>query len=89
MRQICRFIFLLMALILGVLDVSAQQQKDISGRIIDKESGEIMEKTTLQLFRVSRKNQKTDTTFVSGAFSDSQGRFSFKGISSGQYLLRI
>ena len=53
-------VFWLMVVI-GTVSVHAQQ-KQMTGRVIDKETREPLEKTTLQLYRVGKK----DTTFVSG-----------------------
>ena len=44
-----------------------------------------MIKTTLQLYRISQK----DTTFVKGAFTDANGRFTLSSVSAGSYLLRL
>ena len=71
-------------LLLSAVPLSAQQQS-LSGRVIDAESREAMVKTTLQLYKVGRR----DTTFVNGTYSDQHGRFTFSGIGEGNYLLRI
>lgn len=65
--------------------LSAVAQKDaLSGRVIDKESGHPLDKSTLQLYRISNK----DTTFVGGMLSDAQGHFVFRSVKSGNYLLK-
>lgn len=65
--------------------LSAVAQKDaLSGRVIDKESGQPLDKSTLQLYRISNK----DTTFVGGMLSDAQGHFVFRSVKSGNYLLK-
>ena len=62
------------------------QGNSISGRVIDKDNGEALEKTTLQLYRIGTQR---DTVFVTGAFSDARGRFSFNGLNSGNYYLKV
>ncbi|MDE6688724.1 MAG: outer membrane beta-barrel protein [Prevotella sp.] len=65
--------------------LSAMAQKDaLSGRVIDKESGQPLDKSTLQLYRISNK----DTTFVGGMLSDAQGHFVFRSVKNGNYLLK-
>ena len=71
-------------LLLSAVPLSAQQHS-LSGRVIDAESREAMVKTTLQLYKIGRR----DTTFVNGTYSDQQGRFAFSGVGEGNYLLRI
>ena len=71
-------------LLLSAVPISAQQHS-LSGRVIDAESREAMVKTTLQLYKIGRR----DTTFVNGTYSDQQGRFAFSGVGEGNYLLRI
>ena len=80
---------LLILLLFFILQASAQDVS-ITGRIIDKESKEVLEKSTLQLYKISSsKNQRNDTTFVGGVFSDEKGHFAFSGIGRGSYLLKI
>ena len=71
-------------LLMATLTVAAQQRM-MSGKIVDADSGDALERATLQLFKVS----KNDTAFISGTFSDSQGQFSFSGVKSGSYLLKV
>ena len=73
---------LLILMLLG-LDARAQEAT-LSGRTIDADNGEALLKTTLQLYRIGRK----DTTFIGGAFSDERGRFIFNKVAAGNYLLR-
>ena len=74
----------LTTLLINVLPLAAQQQA-LTGRVIDGESREALVKATLQLYRVGR----TDTTFLKGAFSDQQGRFTISGVGRGTYQLRV
>ena len=78
------FAILLLMLLLGVLPVAAQQNT-VSGRVVDGETKEALEKTTLQLYRIGRR----DTTFVTGTFTDGRGNFTLSGVSNGSYLLKF
>ncbi|MBR3066496.1 MAG: hypothetical protein IKG77_01955, partial [Prevotella sp.] len=69
---------LLFILLLNVLTANAQRQT-LSGRVVDNDSREALPRTTLQLYRISRK----DTTFVEGTFSDERGAFLFSGVGQG------
>ena len=80
-----RHLFTLVISLLLTALPSAAQQGSLSGRVIDSETREAMIKTTLQLYRIGSK----DTTFVKGAFTDSNGRFSISGVNAGSYLLRL
>ncbi len=80
------------------LQYAVAQEAAVSGRIIDDENQEVLEKATIQLYKLSksssnRKNTNTqehqDTTFVGGSLSDERGLFSFHDISNGNYLLKI
>ena len=83
-----RHIFLLMALMLSI-NVNAQRET-ISGRVIDNDSGDPLEKATLQLYRITtRRNNVKDTTFVGGALSSESGTFSFSDVRSGTYFLKV
>ena len=68
----------------GILFVSAQTPS-VTGRVTDADTNEALARATAQLYRIGR----GDTTFVSGTYSDAQGRFSFNTGSTGSYLLRI
>ncbi len=75
---------LLFILLLSVLTANAQRQT-LSGRVVDSDSREALPRTTLQLYRINRK----DTTFVGGTFSDERGAFLFSGVGQGSYLLKV
>ena len=82
-------ITLLVLFFLSILPVAAQRD-GLSGRVIDKEDRSPMAKSTIQLYRLTRKTgNKLDTTFVSGVLSDDNGRFSFNNVSAGQYLVKV
>ncbi len=74
------------------------QDNSISGRIIDDENKEVMEKASIQLYKLSTKSSNErnnnvqghqDTTFVAGALSDDNGFFRINGIGPGIYLLKV
>ena len=75
----------------GWLPVMAQQNKNeaLNGRVIDNSTAEPMPNTTLQLYEITTRRNRTDTTFVKGAYSDQNGRFSFSSINSGTYMLKL
>ena len=78
-----RYLTLLFIIFLCLLPASAQKDA-LSGRVIDKENGQSLDKSTIQLYRLSGK----DTVFVSGMLTDAQGRFVFRSVKSGKYLLK-
>ena len=83
-----RSILLLPALLLSFSQAHAQRDV-ITGRIIDKDSGEPLEKATLQLYKITTKRNNTnDTTFVGGAISNERGNFTLTEVKSGNYFLK-
>jgi hypothetical protein len=58
------------------------------GRVVDGESGEALPRATLQLYKLSTKRERTDTTFFAGALADEAGRFVLSGIGAGTYVLK-
>ena len=78
-----RIASLLAVLFFFTLSIHAQRQT-LSGRIVDHETGDALAKTTLQLYKIGKK----DTTFVAGVYSDNSGRFTFSGVGQGSYLLK-
>ena len=74
---------------LGCVSAVAQRA-GLTGRVIDSESREAMAKTTMQLFRIEQKrNREADTVFVGGTLTDAQGAFSFTGVGTGTYVLKV
>ena len=79
---------LLLVLFLSTLAASAQNQS-VMGRVIDADNSEPLVKATLQLYRLNHvENQKIDTTFVGGTFSDGRGVFVFGNVAAGTYVLK-
>ena len=83
-----RYSLLLLFTVLGMLRASAQTDI-VTGRVIDAESREPLEKSTLQLYRVATTKGRRDTTFVRGTVSDSRGRFVLNAVAAGSYLLKM
>ena len=73
--------------LLWVLPTSAQKGA-MTGRVVDGESGEALPRATLQLYKLSTKRERTDTTFVVGTFADETGRFVLSGVGAGTYVLK-
>lgn len=73
--------------LLWVLPTSAQKGA-MTGRVVDGESGEALPRATLQLYKLSTKRERTDTTFVVGTFADEAGRFVLSGVGAGTYVLK-
>ncbi|EFZ36787.1 hypothetical protein HMPREF0663_11700 [Hoylesella oralis ATCC 33269] len=61
--------------------VSAQNRQ-ITGTLVDKDTKDAMVQSTVQLL-------KTDSTFVTGAISDENGKFRITAPENGKYLLKI
>ena len=73
---------ILLILFLTVSVFSFAQNRRISGTLIDKDTKEGVMQATVQLL-------KSDSTFVNGAISDEQGKFSVTAPQNGKYLLKI
>lgn len=83
------FLALIMLFLTCSIPVVAQSEL-LTGRVMDVQSRQPMEKATLQLYKVQVKQSgKADTTFVAGALSDERGRFSFTRVGSGSYVLKV
>ena len=65
-----------------VFTANAFSQQHITGRIIDKESGDGIFQATLQLL-------KTDSAFVSGVVSDDEGHFRLAVEDAGSFIVKI
>jgi hypothetical protein len=65
------------------LNVSAQSTFNISGNIIEKETGEAVISATIQLLALP------DSSFVEGTVTGEQGDFTFKSIKKGKYAVKV
>ena len=80
---------MLLLFFLSVLSAVAQKNT-VYGRVIDSQTKEVMEKTTLLLYKIEQgKSGKRDTAFVGGALSNELGTFSFGSVKAGTYLLKV
>ena len=65
------------------LNMSAQSTFNISGNIIEKETGEAVISATIQLLALP------DSSFVEGTVTGEQGDFTFKSIKKGKYSVKV
>jgi hypothetical protein len=70
-------------LFLGILSVHAQYT--IEGSVLDANTSSAIEMSTVRLYRVS----PTDTVFVEGCQSGSDGRFVLRNIANGDYFILV
>ena len=80
-----RIVMLLLTILMGILPMAAQDET-VSGRVVDRENKQALEKATLQLYRLGG---GSDTTYVAGAYSDKRGQFSFSTVRAGSYVLKV
>lgn len=71
----------LIALVMGSVMMMAQNRV-ITGTVFDKESKEALMQTTVQLL-------KSDSSYVTGAVTDAEGKFSLKAPKNGKYILKM
>ena len=81
--------FALLFILLSAALQAAAQSTTLSGRIMDTDNDEALSRATVQLYRISSRGGTSDTTFVSGVFSDGSGQFSLSTTASGAGLLRV
>lgn len=68
-------------LVVSALTASAQECR-LTGSVIDKDTKEKMEQTTVQLLR-------KDSSYVAGTVTDDRGVFALKVDRKGEYILKI
>lgn len=73
--------FLVLCL-LGLSAVTMMAQRNITGKVVDRDTKEAVMQATVSLL-------KTDSTFVKGVISDTEGRFKVAAPANGDYLLKI
>ena len=78
-----RLYLLAIITLLSCVSMSAQSTFNLSGSVIEKETGEAIVAATMQLMALP------DSTFVEGTTTGTQGEFSFKKIKKGTYILKI
>ena len=74
-------------LLFSTLQATAQTAS-LTGRITDSDTNEPLNRATIQLYRLSNHGGASDTTFVTGTYSDGNGHFALNP-SPASYLLRI
>ncbi|MDE7419649.1 MAG: TonB-dependent receptor [Muribaculaceae bacterium] len=74
----------LMPCILCMASFHALANGDITGKVLNKETGEPMDFVNVQLF-----NAKTGKPLPIGTNTDENGRFILKGIADGKYIVKI
>ena len=62
--------------------VAGAQKREIKGTVMDDETGESMPMVTVQLL-------KLDSTFVTGAVSDDNGKFVLHAPANGRYIFKV
>lgn len=77
MKKIC---FLVMAMLIPLTALLAQTNSTISGKLIEKESGEPISMANIRIL------QQSDSTFVTGKASDEKGQFSIP-VANGSYIV--
>lgn len=76
-----RKILFVLLLVVSALTASAQECR-LTGSVIDKDTKEKMEQTTVQLLR-------KDSSYVAGTVTDDRGVFALKVDRKGEYILKI
>lgn len=76
-----RKILFVLLLVASALTASAQECR-LTGSVIDKDTKEKMEQTTVQLLR-------KDSSYVAGTVTDDRGEFALKVDRKGAYILKI
>ena len=76
-------VFLIIMIVLSFVNMSAQNTFNVSGNIIEKETGEAIISATIQLLALP------DSSFVEGTVTGTQGDFTFKSIKKGKYAVKI
>ena len=73
---------LLLLVLMPLMAVVAMAQRNITGTVVENETGDALPQTTVRLLR-------TDSTLVKGALTKLDGQFSLKAPSAGKYILQV
>ena len=76
-------VILITMIVLSIVNMSAQNTFNVSGNIIEKETGEAIISATIQLLALP------DSSFIEGTVTGTQGDFTFKSIKKGKYAVKI
>ena len=79
MRKICLFFSLFL------FSFSLMAQHTLEGRVLSAQDKSAIERATIQLFSLS----DTDSLFVDGCQSDTNGSFIFRNVANGRYFILI
>ena len=77
-----KFFLSLLCLLSFGLATAMAQSRDVTGRVIDRETREAIVQATVQLLR-------NDSSFVSGALTDDRGRFTLEAPDDGRYIVKL
>src|SRR3954462_10885061 len=82
-RPLIRFYILMISLLTsGTIGIYAQNQTIVSGRVLT--DGRQVEYATIAVYRISDTNK-----IINATITDSLGRFSFSGLASNSYVIKI
>ncbi len=73
---------LLFLLLLPLVVVAVMAQRNVTGTVVEKETGDVIPQTTVRLL-------KTDSTLVKGVLTKLDGKFSLTAPSTGKYILQV
>ena len=78
-----KFVLLMAMMMLASANMLAQNTFDVSGTVVEKATGEAVVAATIQLMTLP------DSIFVEGTTTGEQGKFDFKDVKKGEYVLKI
>ena len=73
---------LLLLLLMPLMVVAAMAQRNVTGIVVENETGDALPQTTVKLLR-------TDSTLVKGALTGLDGKFELKAPSAGKYIVQV
>ena len=73
---------LLLLLLMPMVVLAALAQRNVTGTIVENETGDALPQTTVRLLR-------TDSTLVKGTLTKLDGKFSMNAPSAGKYILQV
>ncbi len=73
---------LFLLVLMPLMAVVAMAQRNVTGTVVENETGEALPQTTVRLLR-------TDSTLVKGTLTKLDGKFSVNAPSTGKYILQV
>lgn len=73
---------MLLLLVMLTMAMTALAQRNITGKVIEKDSQDPVAQTTVRLL-------KSDSTMVKGVLTDLEGQFALKAPSAGRYIVQV